>query len=364
MFQELPLLNFLSSKFQNVNLDNVALVSCQHILQSNYITLEYLFRLGLKPENTFVLGKAYSSNKRVAEQLTSLGVFVHENSFSFDSHESYDLQFERYTKNFITEIAPSIRENSDIQTVIVVDDGGQLISQMDNLIFQKQIVALEWTSAGYRKLLGTDLKIPVLNMARSDTKLRVESPIIGQGIVDKIQTEYPQIFSSKYNAAVIGAGPIGQAVKVSLENLRKQVFVADLDIPLNDIKEKYDLIVGCTGENVMGEADFHKLQNVLLVSASSSDREFSAVEIRKEFPQNHDSHKEYKTDNVTLANSGFPINFDGDIQFVPLKKIQITLGLVFASVCLCASDSLSNGLNNFPSELDKELTDFFLRLPS
>ncbi len=364
MFQELKLLDYLYSTFQNVNLSKVALVSCQHLLQSNYITLEYLFRLGLEPQNTFLLGKAYSSNRSVASQLSSRGAHVRKESFFFDSHEGYDVQLERYIRQFIFETASILEERSDIERVIVVDDGGQLISQIDQLTFRQQATALEWTTSGYRKLLGRDIKIPVLNMARSETKLNIESPIIGRGVVEKIQDQYPKLFSSKDNAVVIGAGPIGRAVAKSLEDLRKNVIIIDLDTRLAEISSQYDLIVGCTGESIFEKNDLSRLQDVVLVSASSSDREFSAVEMRRKFPQNHNSHKEYVLGNITLANSGFPINFDGNIQFLPLEKIQITLGMVLAGVCLCASHSYPNGLNNFPNDVDEEITDFFLRLSS
>ena len=364
MFQELKLLDHLQSKFKDVNLSNVALVSCQHILQSNYITLEYLFKLGLKPENTFLLGKAYSSNKKVAEQLSSIGVNVHPHSFSFDSHESYDFQFQKYTREFIFEITESIKKLNGIDKIIVLDDGGYLISKINPSTFQKKIVAVEWTTSGYRKLLGVDLEIPVLNMARSKTKLAIESPIIGLGVVQKIKKQYPKIFSSDKKALVVGAGPIGLSVKKSLSEFQKNSDVVDLDFSLANETDNYDLIVGCTGENIFGEKDLEKVDGVLLVSASSSDREFSAVEIRKKFPKNNDPHKEYVDEHATLANSGFPINFDGNMQFLPLEKIQITLGMVFASVCVCASQSLENGMNIFPDKLDKEITEFFLKLPS
>ncbi len=365
MFQELELLEYLQLKFKNIDLSNVVLVSLQHILQSNYITLEYFFRLGLKPENTFLLGKAYSSNKEVAEHLSSLGVNVHQDSFSFDSHESYDLQLERYVKNFIFDITPLIRETAHIEKIVVVDDGGYLISQITDATFHRKVVALEWTSSGYRKLLGNDLKIPVLNMARSDTKLKIESPIIGLGVVEKIKEQYPNIFSSNKIAVVMGAGHIGQAVKKSLNDLQKKVVMVDVDTLIDEIKDSFDLIIGCTGEKLFGESDLEKMKDVVLVSASSSDREFSAVEIRKKFPQNNNPHKEYVSGNLKISNSGFPINFDGmQVNIMPLEKIQITLGMVFASVCLCASRPLENGLNNFPGELDKEITNFFLELPN
>ena len=46
---KLPLLDFMSKYFKNVRLDDVTLIACQHILETNYTMFEYLFEKVLKP---------------------------------------------------------------------------------------------------------------------------------------------------------------------------------------------------------------------------------------------------------------------------------------------------------------------------
>lgn len=366
MFQKLPLLDFLEDGFENTDLSEFVLISCQHILQSNYIVFEYLFKRGLNPNNTFLLGKAYSSSKKVYEHLSAQGVNVHNHSFSFDSHVSYDSQFEKYINEFLSEALQQVKKLDGDTKIIIVDDGGYIIEQINSAdcLNDKEVVAIEWTTSGYKKLLGLELNIPVLNMARSNSKLEIESPVIAMGVVEKIKKKYGHVFSSTKKAVVIGAGAIGSAVKAELHRFGKTSINIDLDTPLRNLEKDYDLVVGCTGENVLNAKDLDSGEDVVLVSASSSDREFTAVDIRKIFTQNTDVHKDYVYQNVTLANSGFPINFDGNEQFLPLEKIQITEALAFASVCIVATYKLEKGLNVFPKGLDKEITDSFLKLSS
>ena len=139
MFQKLPLLDQLYKKFDNVDLRNSAIISCQHILQSNYITLEYLFKLGLKPEHTFILGKSYSTNREVAKFLQDRGVYIHSNSSSFNSHESWDAQFKNYVSEFIKDVMLKINDLSGIKEIIIVDDGGFVIEQINQLKFSQKV---------------------------------------------------------------------------------------------------------------------------------------------------------------------------------------------------------------------------------
>lgn len=361
MFQELPLLNELREKFKHVDLSRVAMVTCQHTLQSIYINFQYLFDLGLKPENVFMVSKVYSYNKQVADALAAQGVHIHETSDQFNSHEPYDVQFTANTGRFVEESLEKIA-TLDIDKILIVDDGGYLLAKANTLSASKPMVGMEWTTAGYRKVLSSHLSLPVLNMARSDSKLRIESPIIAWGILTKTEEQYGHYFGSNKKALVIGAGPIGLAVKQQLEEKGKAVTIIDAHTPLPSTFDEHDLVIGCSGHNTIPEAGIEARGDVVLVSGSSSDREFPSAYIRRQSPLSHDSHQEFRYGGITLPNAGFPINFDGAVNFIPLEWIQITLGLAFASICTIASTPLKNGLNLFPIELDKEITNSYLRL--
>lgn len=363
MFQKISLLETLSEKFLYLNLSNVALISCQHLLQSNSITLEYLFKLGLKPSNVFLLGKTYSSNTEVANHLKSLGVFVHDDSFSFNSHKSWDDQFIDYISNFVRDVSKKIEKSAaGFEKIIIVDDGGALLTYINiNKPFDlSKTTGIEWTSSGYRKLLTISLNFPVINVARSKAKLDLESVIIAEGVLQKITEQYPQTLKSSRKALVLGAGPLGMEIKNSLEALNKRVDI--FDVEKKDISFiAYDLIIGCTGTNSIDFNILNGLQNTILVSASSSDREFPSLEIRKCFELNNNVHRDYKNiNNVILNNSGFPTNFDGAIQFLKLEDIQVTLALIFTSVVISAEKDFENGIQEFSSDLDTYIRDKYL----
>lgn len=114
---------------------------------------------------------------------------------------------------------------------------------------------------------------------------------------------------------------------------------------------QFDIIIGATGNNVMNKKMYqHLMKNVYLISASSSDREFEAVNLRKMVDRNSECHKSYNIQNINLVNSGFPLNFYGsDYDNVPLNDIQLTFSLLLAGIC--QRNSLYNGI----CELDKDI---------
>ncbi len=359
--RRLPLLDLLREEFRGVRLDDVAIVSCQHILDSNFITLRYLFELGLRPERTFILGKAYSTNADVAAAMADSGINVHAHSFSFDSHEAWDDQFRRYVAEFNGDALRSLEALRGVHKIILVDDGGFVIEHAHSSFGGATVTAVEWTSSGYRKLLAADVPVPIVNMARSKSKLAIESPFIAEGVAKKIEDEYSVVLESDRPALIVGAGSIGSSVRACLETRGKRCVVIDLGDPRPDMEE-FDLVVGCTGACSLDAGELSMLRGAVLVSASSSDREFDAVRVRKNSERTDDTHRSYSTDSYVLANAGFPINFDGAPQFIPYEEIQITLGLVFASVCLCASADLTPGLNEFPPALDDSVAERFTRV--
>ena len=101
-----------------------------------------------------------------------------------------------------------------------------------------------------------------------------------------------------------------------------------------------------------------------MVSASSSDREFGAVKFRRLIPQYSDCHKDIFVRNTWLLNSGFPLNFDGEKNSVPPKKIQLTRALIFSAVCLAIQNKYKNCFVEFDNEVQKKIINEFKELQS
>ena len=74
--------------FTGINLNNCLVIACQHILETNIPLFESLIKKGLLPENTFLLGKVYSTNSKIFDELKKIGMYVDKGSVSFDSHKS------------------------------------------------------------------------------------------------------------------------------------------------------------------------------------------------------------------------------------------------------------------------------------
>jgi len=339
---KLPLLNYTSALFKNTNFENVLLIAVQHILDSNYSMFEYLFDMGLKPENTFLLGKCYSTNKEVLEKFRKKGVYVHNGSSKFDSHLPYDSQFESENKDFLNVIQEKVNFE-DYEKILLVDDGGYLVYFGNSFLKNfSNVVAIEQTSSGYNKLKNEKLTFPVINVARSNAKLVYESPFIADLIVKKLSSKLKELQLNPKSCLIIGAGSIGKELFNLLKNNFEthiydvQQHISDFGkTELTNIISDFALIIGATGEELTNGKIYSKLKKgAILVSASSSDREFNAVNLRKSAPITKECHEDIFVNDIWLLNCGFPLNFDGNKNSASPEKIQLTRALMLSAICL------------------------------
>ncbi len=362
--RNLPLLDQQRDLFSNINLKNVLLISIQHLCSTTYNLFVRLFELGLEPGNLFVLGKCYSTNPDIFYKLKQDGVNVLEESLYFDSHVSYDEFIDRATDNLIKSVQTS-RDFSTFEKVILLDDGGYLLNKFNCQSFKlnkNNVVGVEQTSHGFNKLKNSVLKIPIINAARSWIKLRYESPLIGELLKWKLVKNLQDLLCHGKNALIIGFGPIGQsAYNVLSTNFDVDVFdikknISNLiDFNLKARLDKYDIIIGCTGNTVLRLEDLKFLKRpVILASVSSSDIEFDAVNIRKMVPKYYNCHRNIHVDGINLLNSGFPITFDNDFEGIDTDDYQLTRSILLASICQAFSNNgsevgfidLDNGYQN------------------
>ena len=97
---------------------------------------------------------------------------------------------------------------------------------------------------------------------------------------------------------------------------------------------------------------------MVLASASSSDREFQAVSLRKLLPKFNNCHTNVVVRNIILLNCGFPINFDGGRISVEMEKIQLTRGLILGAIYLSIVSNYKKGI----IELDNKFQDVIIKL--
>jgi S-adenosylhomocysteine hydrolase len=364
----LPLLQFAAEHYPSARLDRSTVIACQHILPTTFALFDELFKKGLEPHNVFLLGKCYSTNQDTFQRFKDIGVNISDESLAFDSHRTFDEQYQEYVDRFLQSARSKIDITAISQTIIL-DDGGYLISSVNGFYDSfSNVSAVEQTSSGYERLKRLTLRIPVVNVARSKVKLEIESPFIAEVVVEKLGLYVEAYKVDDPKVLIIGNGYIG----VAIANLLKDVYVVsscdiladrrDFGGRYKDYLGEYDVIIGATGTTIIRPIDFGVLRpGVLLASASSSDREFSATDLRKRKTKTDDCHADITIDNVTVLNSGFPINFDGK-DGVSAEKIQLTRSLLLAGVLEAATKDLKAGLLDLNPAIQDQLTKEFSRL--
>jgi hypothetical protein len=93
------------------------------------------------------------------------------------------------------------------------------------------------------------------------------------------------------------------------------------------------LILGCSGKEIMHFSDFEHLKTqIVLASASSSDREFCGVTFRNQSNQIARCHDHIHINHLHLLNCGFPVNFSGHYELVDDDRYQLTRALLLGGI--------------------------------
>ncbi|MBY0461902.1 MAG: hypothetical protein K2Q34_01815, partial [Alphaproteobacteria bacterium] len=329
-----------------------------------------LFDLGLAPERIALIGKCYSTSKKTQRSLENEGIYVCPSSNNFDSYHSFDVQFQQNILNFLQKAIQQMNPHKEAK-IIILDDGGELISASYKSIQKRwNLIGIEQTSSGYHKLRNLKLNLHVTNVARSYAKLEVESPMIADAQATQIITKISNFLSSIKKCLLVGNGAVGKALFEKLKN-HYDIIRYDKIFERSDLyKDKlnladYNLIIGTTGETIISQKGHSKIKKgTILISSSSSDREFEAVHIRKRIKRTNNCHQDICSDGVFLPNSGFPINFHGSQEdSVPLEKIQLTMALLFEGICQgVQTDPNQKGLVELNTIRQEKVLDLFYRL--
>lgn len=125
-----------------------------------------------------------------------------------------------------------------------------------------------------------------------------------------------------------------------------------------------DLILGCSGTTALNYSKYTELKaGAVLASFSSSDREFQAYKFRRKFPRSSDFLQTVTDNNITLLQSGFPLNFWGSRNNIPIEKIQITLSLLQSAVYQALNfDNQGSGIIPIDEESERLIMEEFLKI--
>ncbi len=363
IIRNLPLLGATTQYFDKIDLHTTLIICVQHLYSTTYTMFLELFKKGLKPQHLYVIGKCYSTDPLVYQQLKNDGVKVSPASIIFDSHKDYDNEFQLSLETFFDEVQTKVRFQ-DFEKIIILDDGAHLIPIANNKISKSHnVIGIEQTSAGYNRLKKCDIFFPIVNVARSWIKAKYESPIIIDLALKKLKQKIAHLSTPPKTTLIMGYGTLGACAHRALED-DYDIYHYDSCpeksmISPNRLKHdlnKFDLIIGATGETSVSKDFYPYLKKaVVLSSISSSDREFDAVNLRRRQKQVFNCHTDLHINGITLLNCGFPINFDKDFQNIDTQDFQLTRSLIFGAVCQAYDTEAQNtGFN----ELDRHFQDF------
>ncbi|HRH55708.1 MAG TPA: hypothetical protein PK609_02475 [Candidatus Paceibacterota bacterium] len=140
MEYEYPLLKKVFDHYhkEGVDLSNTKLYSCMHHLAPQGEMYKRFIAFGFLPQNITVLGKIYSSNAEVTQELRAFGINALQPEFS---GRAFDTEHAENCRDVANQI------DNDSENVIL-DDGGFLIheARAKSIAF-----AVEQTSSGFRK---------------------------------------------------------------------------------------------------------------------------------------------------------------------------------------------------------------------
>lgn len=340
----------------SANFQNVVFVCAQHFLHTTVDLIESLIALGAHPKNIYLIGKIYSRSDSVANTLSQLGNRVYKSSYPKISgyfEESFISDVEAMWEDVMSNLP------ADIRGIIILDDGGTVISTAPLNSITVPVIGVEQTSSGACRLHADKKPLMTVDVAFSAAKQLLESPFIADALCLKLNGTL-SLCNPSAVYGVAGMGVIGRAVVNKLTSLGWKVVVYDPDeaqlahvndyeraIDINQLVSKVDYVFGCSGKDITTKLDLTLIdKNKAFISCSSQDVEFRTLlrAISAEYTHSLTSFHNIKfglKEGVVLeiVKRGYPVNFDLSGESVPAENIQMTRGLLLGG-CLQAASYL------------------------
>lgn len=379
---------YVSSMNGRKPLDGSRLLLVQHQLSNQISMVDALIRLGADPGEMYWLDIPYTSTAVVRDFVVEQHGVPEKNFFVCDDYRvlfPYATYQHRRTVDAVLELA----RFSD-RPLLVLDDGAYVLKMLSALKrerWPKQIGLIEQTTRGFIKkqnsaaMQAVAAQVPLVDVARSAPKKHLEPPFIGMAVCASLERAVRPIIGEQPvgKALILGYGSIGEHVATYLAshfNLDKlETYVYDRNKERvdtakrrgfspwdpSDLSLRFDLVVGCSGSSSFAIGDRAFLNDgALLVSASSGAVELSRkefieiadasdhddIEIDRDNLDETDIHANIKIrlvdSTATFVNAGFPVNFDGTTNTIPLRYIQQTPVMMAAATVQLADAMNSN----------------------
>jgi hypothetical protein len=276
--------------------------------------------------------------------------------------------------------------------IVVIDDGGALVGavaeQAVALGCQRPIICVEQTTRGLnaaRNIIKGSRPLrggfAMVNVAQSLSKLVLESALIADSVLDTTlawldlaDTRRIVTRSEKpLSLGIIGYGSVGESIAAAARSLAsgsassrfRSPAVYDFNLnrlaaarrdgyevarSLTELLEGADVVIAAAGGSSLNQKSAYALKDgSLLLSASSGDAEFSRIAAwgwnqksvlmrdDKSLTPFDEVHGLIHVNlphggKVVVGNGGFPVNFDGSLDPIPVDRIQLTRALMVAGI--------------------------------
>jgi S-adenosylhomocysteine hydrolase len=339
-------------------------VCVQHILSTTGSLFQSLIKLGAEPSNIFILGKCYSTNLDVLEEMLKLGINVSGGATPL-RYGTFALTIEEEIRKLWDEVY-RLKKNSSSKKMIIIDDGGKCLNSLLSEFRSDgwQVVGIEQTTSGLKLRPKTLFEFPLIEVASSAAKLQVESPMVAEAVSRHICHAAASINATSYG--IVGYGNIGKAVSAALCQQDYKVSVFDKsnkatsnapehiskEDSIRSLIDNAQFILGCTGKDILPDPDetlYGMSGQKIFASCSSGDYEFKRLLLNEQLFINsragsHDKigHTLQDTElyysrgdsspKIKILRGGFPVNFDGSPESAPSVDIQLTRGLLLGAV--------------------------------
>lgn len=348
-------------------------VAHQHLLPSIVPFLEKVASHLESPSQLYLLGKPYSTVPEVEQQLGKLGMRVVPTNNYAGVPGEYRSGINDLLARLWEDVNRSMADTAS-EELILIDEGGWLISSIPDHLKVFVVSCIEQTSSGIRNH-PTD--VPMISVAESAAKRYFESPFIANAIVKKMQSQ-GWIWDG-VRIGIVGHGFLGSALSAQLGNMGFEVRSYDpkaneSGISAHGIKELIagsDLILGCTGQDVLDpNVDLSGLAgDKVFASCSSGDVEFNRLihMVRRygaDYGEAFSNIEGYANDGqlmVSILNGGCPINFDRVTEWEERGDIQLTRNLMLSALSQTLSISEFPGSIMLDPEKQMEITREWLR---
>ncbi len=340
------------------SLQDTVIIGVQHILPTTASMFDVIInQFGINPSDIFLTGKFYSSCLPVERYMRQRGIRLMKNKIPRRPGQFEELMHDTVHDMWML-LAEHLKKTKK-NKVIIFDEGAHCLESIPKwLSFKYSFTSIEQTRFGlYADSVGTQL-FPLIDVACSSAKKRLESPLISKAIIKKIKKILPKLKINPNTVfGVIGNGAIGSAIVEHLLSFGYKVVIYDgNENAFNNIHHRNclrvdkisgviagsNIVFGCTGRDISNGLNILGLvkDEITLISTSSQDVEFKALlkasdKIRFTKSENNTlSYLNLFSDSgaeIRILENGFPINFDKTALSDPADDMELTRGLLFGA---------------------------------